>query len=357
MQNFRCFTDETFSFSSKVTLITGDNGTGKTSIIEAIHYLCYFKSFRSHILSDLSLHNSDTFFLKGYFTLRQDDSQEPHSIQVGYGHKKRVIKLDMKNVASHKETFPYFKVLTLMEDDIDLIRGNPSGRRAFIDQAVIFACQERIDLYKKFKIILSSRNALLQKGYGLIDSVELEIWTEKLWEVSLDIAKYRKEALSVIQVEVNRLLNDYFDGMYQVDIKYESKLIVLDESLEFFLQKLSQLSHQELAMKRSMFGSHLDDLVFCIKGTKARSFASRGQQKLVSLLCKLALISTGNQNEPLPLLLIDDFISDFDKIRLEKLINFLLSCKNQIIMTTPFCNKELEMLLAEAHPDVISITP
>ncbi|MCX5923179.1 MAG: DNA replication and repair protein RecF [Candidatus Dependentiae bacterium] len=357
LKQFRCFTDKSISFSSQITLITGDNGSGKTSIVEAINYLCYFKSFRSHVLTDLMSYESDSFFLKGNFTLHQEPDVS-HVIQVGYAHKKRIIKLDQKNVTSYKDTFPFFKVITLTEDDIDLIKGSPSGRRAFADQAVLFAKPESMDIYRNFRNILENRNALLSGAYGNsnnLDKIEFEVWTEKLWASTIMIQGLRILELKAIEVEINSLIDRYFDGVYEVEIQYEAKVAKQGESMEMFLQKISQLKHQEVVLKRSLFGAHLDDLVFQIKGKKAKMFASRGQQKLVSLLCKLALISTNSSNGPLPLVLIDDFISDFDKIRLRNLIHFFLSCKNQIIITSPFCDSELESLILKAHPDVISI--
>ncbi|MFA5999030.1 MAG: DNA replication and repair protein RecF [Candidatus Babeliales bacterium] len=355
LQQFRCFIDTTFSFSSPITLITGNNGAGKTSIIEAIHYLCYFKSFRSHIVTDLLYHEADSFFLRGHFTLEQEPEMS-HIIQVGYGNKKKIIKLDQKNVTSFKDTFPYFKVITLTEDDIDLIRGYPAGRRAFADQAVLFSKPEALDTYRDFKHILHSRNALLvQSAFKGLDKLEFDVWSEKLWDSSMKIQQYRQTELKVIEKVVNSLIDQYFDGVYEVEIAYDAKWVTLGESFEDFLRKTAHLTRQELVMKRSMYGAHLDDLIFHIKGKKARMFASRGQQKLVSLLCKLALISISDKHSSLPLILIDDFISDFDKIRLKNLIHFFLSCKNQIIITSPFCDSELESLIAKAHPDVISI--
>ncbi len=356
LQQFRCFLDKTLHFSSPITLITGNNGVGKTSIVEAINYLCYFKSFRSHSVTDLMYHNSDSFFLRGQFTIEQDPEMS-HLIQVGYAQKKKLIKLDLKNVTSFKETFPYFKVIALTEDDIDLIKGYPAGRRAFADQAVLFSKPETLDMYKDFKHILQSRNALLAaSAFKSFDKLEFDVWSEKLWTTSRDIAHYRQAELKIIQKAINELLAQYFDGVYEVEIQYDGKWAVVGDSFEDFLRKTSHLARQELILKRSLYGAHLDDLIFHIKGTKARMFASRGQQKLVSLLCKLALITISDKEASLPLILVDDFISDFDKIRLKNLINFFLSCKNQIIITSPFCDFELESLIAKAHPDVISIT-
>ena len=302
-------------------------------------------------------YGSESFFLKGNFTLNQEP-EVSHVIQVGYAHKKRIIKLDQKCVTSYKDTFPFFKVITLTEDDIDLIKGSPSGRRAFADQAVLFSKPESMDIYRNFRNILENRNALLAGAYGNsnnLDKVEFEVWTEKLWYSTVKIQELRTIELKFIEISVNRLIDQYFEGIYEVEIQYEAKVVEHGQSMEMFLQKISQLKQQEMALKRSLFGAHLDDLVFHIKGKKAKMFASRGQQKLVSLLCKLALISTNSSNGPLPLVLIDDFISDFDKTRLRNLIHFFLSCKNQIIITSPFCDSQLESLILKAHPDVISI--
>lgn len=341
------------SFSSPITLITGNNGSGKTSIVEALYYLSYFKSFRTSVASDLMYAGSDCFFLKGHFTLQ--NLNEQHAIQVGYGQRKKSIKLDQKVVGSFKDVLPYFQVVTLTEDDIDLIKGSPSGRRSFIDQAVLMAHPETIDLYRDFRQILQNRNMLLERSSYGFDSLEFEVWTKKLWESSSQIQAYRQELIQLIQKSINDLIDQFFDGVYEVCIEYEAKIARPGLSFEQFSLELERVSNQERYLKRSMFGAHLDDLVFHIRGKKARIFASRGQQKLISLLCKLSLTSISGSNQVKPLLLIDDFISDFDKTRLKNLIDLFLSCKNQIIMTAPFFDLELQTLLAKADPDVISL--
>ena len=90
LQQFRCFADKKISFRAPITLITGDNGAGKTSIIEAIYYLSYFKSFRSHLTSELMHAGSDSFFLKGNFY--SESMQLQHDIAIGYSQKKKSVK-------------------------------------------------------------------------------------------------------------------------------------------------------------------------------------------------------------------------------------------------------------------------
>ena len=147
---------------------------------------------------------------------------------------------------------------------------------------------------------------------------------------------------------MNKLLEDYFEGIYEVNIVYEHKYAHPDQTYEEFSRKIYSLLDQERVLKRSMYGAHLDDLHIQIRGKKAKVFASRGQQKLISLLCKISLATLCNNKEDAPILLIDDFISDFDKIRLNQLAFFFQKCPNQIIITAPFCDLELKEMFKNA---------
>lgn len=352
VKQFRCFTKKLFTFNKRCTVVTGQNGTGKTSLAEAIHYLCYMKSFRCSSVNDLICHDHESFFLKGNFTSELAQNTN-HTIQVGYAHKKKAIKLDNKAVTTYKDIFNIFQVITLLEDDINLIKGYPTARRSFIDQASLFLESSYLEKYREFKRIVQNRNALLHKSS--IDSLELDVWTEKLWSMSVQIQEHRIKVLTDVQNIINSLLSKHFDSVYTVQIDYESKHIDRLDDFKAFSQKMGHIYRQERMMKRSLFGAHLDDFLVQIKGKQARFFASRGQQKLVSLLCKLSLIQLTHQKSFLPILIIDDFIADFDKVRLDQLIGFFKSCKNQIIITTPCYDAEFIKMFEKIDPDVISM--
>lgn len=353
LKQFRCFQKKVITFTKQCTVVTGNNGAGKTSLAEAIHYLCYMKSFRCSSVSDLIGHNSDSFFLKGEFSSELAQGIN-HTIQVGYAARKKAIKLDNKSITTYKEIFNIFQVITLLEDDINLVKGYPSERRSFIDQAALFLEPQYLEQYRNFKRIVQSRNSLLYRGVN--DQLEFEVWTEKLWKASCEIQKLRRNVLNRVQDIVNQLLKKYFDSVYTVSIVYEAKNIMLDDTFQTFTQKSSHLYQQERIMKRSLFGAHLDDFSVKLEDKSARFFASRGQQKLVSLLCKLSLIELTSEKSFLPIIIIDDFIADFDKTRLNQLIEFFKGCKNQIIITTPCYDAEFAKIFEKIDPDVLSMT-
>lgn len=350
LKNFRCFSKMSFDFSSDIVIIYGNNGSGKTTIIEALHYLCYLSSFRSRLPGEIAQFESDSFFIKG--TVAQDNYEQVE-IQVGYAKKQKIAKIGQSPISSYKELFPYYQIVTLTVDDLELIQGSPIIRRNFIDQAILLANPEFMEPLKRLKQILQQRNALLQKPFSYESYI---IWTRQLWEQSQLIQKMRIAALDRLHVKISRLLVDYFDPSYTLDIQYNYKHIIPNESFEQFLERKKSLLAYESMTKRSDFGAHLDDfsIQFCHK--KLKSFGSRGQQKLLVLLIKVAQILDLQESGKKPIFLLDDFITDFDKQRLENILTLLRTLQCQLIISSPLREKLLEELLSTSNISTIELT-
>jgi len=350
LKNFRCFTKTTFDFSTDVVIIYGNNGSGKTTIIEALHYLCYLSSFRSRLPNEIAQFESESFFIKGTVT---QDNNETLDIQVGFAKKQKIAKIGQKPISSYKELFPYYQIVTVTIDDLELIQGSPIIRRNFIDQAILLANPEFGETFKRCKQVLQQRNALLQKPFNYESYV---IWTRQLWEQTRLIQKMRIEGLHRLNNRVSELLTNFFDSSYTLDITYNYKHIAPDQSFEDFLEKKKGLLTYESITKRSDFGAHLDDftLQFCSK--KLKSFGSRGQQKLLVLLIKIAQILDLQEMKNRPIFLLDDFVTDFDKQRLESILNLLLTLNCQLIISSPIREKLLEELLLKANISTIELS-
>lgn len=349
LKNFRCFTKATFDFSTDIVIIYGNNGSGKTTIIESLHYLCYLSSFRSRLPTEIAQFESESFFIKG--TVTQED-HEIVDIQVGFAKKQKIAKIGQKPISSYKELFPYYQVVTLTIDDLELIQGSPIIRRNFIDQAILLANPEFMEVLKRYKQILQQRNALFQKAFSHESYV---IWTQQLWEQSRLIQKMRIEGLDRLNTKISHLLTTFFDVTYTLDITYSYKHIHPDESFEAFLERKRGLVAYESMTKRSDFGAHLDDftLQFCSK--KLKAFGSRGQQKLLVLLIKVAQILDLQEMKNYPIFLLDDFVTDFDKQRLENILTLLLTLRCQLIISSPIRENLLEELLSTANISTIEL--
>jgi len=158
LNQFRCFDNATIDLDNPIVLIEGDNGTGKTSLLEALHYTCYLRSFRTHLQKELVRGNENTFFVK--VLLRNQDLH--HNVQVGFSHTKRVVRIDGKAISSYKELMDYYRIISITEDDIELIKGAPELRRDFLDSALFLIDPDFLQKIKKLRKIVENRNGLLR---------------------------------------------------------------------------------------------------------------------------------------------------------------------------------------------------
>jgi DNA replication and repair protein RecF len=342
LQNFRCFKDFQLSFDKKVVLIQGDNGSGKTSLLEAIFYLCYLRSFRTRLSRELLSFSKEHFFLQVDF---DQEVLNENQIQVGYSNAQgKLIKFNQKEVKSYKEILSAYKIISVTEDDLNLVSGQPENRRAFINQSIFLIDPNFVTTYKNYRQVLEQRNAFLSKKAGALslsgsEMEELFTWTRQLWEQTIVAQKLYISFLEKIGERVCVLLDEYFnkkeDSIF-VKLEFQAKNTNVAQSFEaFWISYKEDLILQELRWGRSVFGIHLDDFSISFQKKKAKYYASRGEQKLVLLLLKIAqfLEIEGGCNSGC--ILLDDFLTDFDAQRISSFVKLLSELNCQIFLTTP----------------------
>lgn len=336
LQNFRCFQQATFNVDHDITIIHGKNGAGKTSLVEAIHYLCYVRSFKTRSLQELA-HNDDInfldqFLIKGDIEFEVSGLLQNHVIQIAYAQKKKKVKIDQRALSSYKELFSYCQVITATQDDIDIIRGGPGYRRDFIDEALLLDKPGYLVLLKKYHATLEQRNALLHQTFH--KDMYL-LWTQKLYEITLQIQQARQEYIQILEPSINKLLQTMFDEQTQAVFTYSIKWGGNFTQDNFVENCLQQLSAREYIMQRSLFGAHVDEIAIEFKGKSAKTFGSRGQQRLLALLLKIAHIENLLKKGISPIFVLDDVISDFDEDKLGSIIALLRQLSTQLIFTIP----------------------
>lgn len=354
IKNFRCFNNFSLDFTNRIALITGPNGSGKSSILEALHYGCYLRSFRTHIPRELISFDLENFFIKIQIQEQVNEHSFDHELQVGFSKKKRLIKIDQQNVTSYKELSRLYRVITVTEDDLTLIKGSPEVRRLFLDQAISLESPEFLSHLRRYKQILENRNALLQGNY----TQELyRVWTQQLWQESTILQQYRRKLVETLEHKTNIMLRDWFGQELTLSFTYMSKKLIFDQSFDDFWETIGQLKTTETIFKRSMFGAHLDDfsIQFCHK--TSRSFASRGQQKLIIMLIKIAQIQEIIAKNGPTLFLLDDFMTDFDPHKGTLLLSHMLELKSQLLFTSPTDSGYFEELLRNQGAQHIVLTP
>lgn len=334
LRNFRCFSSLDLDFESPVVLIHGPNGSGKTSILEALHYACYLKSFKTHLPRDIIRSDTDGFALNVGIAAQGFDT-----LQVQFNRKKKTVKLNEKNISSYKELYSAYRVVTITEGDLDMVQGAPSSRRSFLDTVVLLLNPSHAALAQKYRAILNNRNALL--AHGRADHESYLLWTDQLLQVAQKMQIARIKAVELLENEahvlVKEILGDVDDAL---TIEYSYARTYGDirdiQSGQDLLVRYPGIKEQEFRQKRSLFGAHLDDCKITYLGKACRTYSSRGQQKLVVFLLKMAqLLTMKSQGSSGTILLVDDFMTDFDDEKASALLPMMTKLSSQVILTSP----------------------
>ena len=335
--NFRCFSSLTLEFKSPIVLVYGPNGSGKTTLLEALHYACYLRSFKAHLHKHITGPLADGFSI-GLGILGE---QGFDSLHVALKRHKKTVLLNGQQVRSYEELYRVYKVVTIKEDDIAMVQGSPSLRRSFIDYMVLLADPSFAALGKKYKAILDNRNALLLAARD--DRESYLLWTDQLLALSAEIQKKRQAALAWLEEEVQLLYKALFPHeseaisfTYEYSKTYEDSATI--QSAEELLIRYPSLIMRERSQKRTLFGAHLDDLVISFHQKSSKIYASRGQQKLIVMILKLAQVAFMKKRGDEAILLVDNFMADFDEAKMEILIPFLTTLPSQLILTSPLEN-------------------
>lgn len=335
MKHFRCFTKKIITFENAIACIQGNNGIGKTSILEALYYSCYLKSFRTTSPKEMIQFGQDHFFIKIDVISTENGVSFTQSVQIGFDDGKRRVRVDGKPIHSYKDLMAVLRVISLTEDDMFLIKGAPQERRTFLDHAIILENSDYAHQLALLRQIILTRNNLLKAGCP-INSANYRIITEQLWDQSRIIQKERINYIAVLEKEVSHILSHVFKNELAIQFTYISKKEMYD-TFELFMDSHKTLLNTESYLQRTCFGAQLDDVLIAYNATESRQFASRGQQKLTLLLIKIAqiLLLQKKGYRSAVVFLLDDFMTDFDDSRAHTLFEILQNLNVQLVFTSP----------------------
>jgi DNA replication and repair protein RecF len=357
LENVRCFANQRFDLQSNFVVMQGNNGTGKTSVLESLHYACYLRSFRTRTVRDLIQENKDHCFIAVDFYQPRFALEEKITVGVGRDSKK-IIRLNDEPVQGYKTLMDHYRVVTLTADDLSLISGEPDERRSFMNAAIFLQHPDQIGLFREYNRVLALRNAYLA-GQGQRDckpSDEFMVWTKLFWEHSIAIQKLRKSYLADVEKSLRKILSEHLaDISYEVSLVYLAKKLcdTTSEDFEQFWNLYSTtLFEREQHWQRSLFGAHLDDFSILLDGRKARLFASRGQQKLLAYLIKIVQVLESIKADNPAVFLVDDFLTDFDRDRAQACLTIIQSLATQVILTIPL---EYERLFSAQQAQIIRL--
>jgi DNA replication and repair protein RecF len=316
--NFKNYTEAELAFSEGVNAFTGNNGAGKTNLLDAIHYLSLCKSYFNPIDSQQIKHGTDFFIVNGTFS--KNGTKEAIACGVKRNQKKQFKrnKKDYQRLADHIGLFPLVMVSPY---DISIIIEGSEERRKFIDNVISQTDNRYLDELIAYNKVLINRNALLKRiaDTGRYDPELLAVFDEQLVASGNLIFEKRKAFMESFTSIFNRHYQFLSGDAELVDLVYESQLLQED-----FAGLLKKNTEKDRILERTATGIHKDELQFTIHGMPMKKFGSQGQQKSFLIALKLAQYSFLYQQKGFkPLLLLDDIFDKLDDSRVTKLMQMV----------------------------------
>jgi len=320
---------------SGINFIYGNNGSGKSALLDAVFILGRARSFRSNSVKQVIQFNQSDLIVSGKLKNQQSSAT---SLGVQLGLKSKTIHLHHQEIYSRSELAHVFPVQIITPKSYLLLDGGPQIRREFMDWGGFNMHHDFFTVWRSFKKALSHRNTLLKNH----DLKQINVWNHELVRYGTILAEYRQQYLTLLEPLIRKIA-DIFIKITNPEIKFFTGW----EKDHSYLDCLHQDLEKDLKFGYTQSGPHRGDFVFYSDGRIAKDFVSRGQLKALVLTLKLAQIELFKSDLSQDVcLLIDDITSEFDSNNRNKLLSFLSQLDNQVFITTneltEFGNIELD---------------
>lgn len=345
--SFKNYAHAEVIFSDRFNCIAGNNGEGKTNLLDAIHYLSFTKSYFNPIDSQNIFHEAPLFVIQGEF--RIGDKEEDVYCAQKKGERKQ-IKLNKKEVTRFADHIGMFPVVMTSPSDIELILEGSEIRRKFADSIISQYDRAYLEDIIAYTKVLLQRNAQLKQfsKKGSFDAESLRIWDVQLIELGNKIFLKRKEFSFAFEPIFQKYYELISGGKEKVEIAYQSQLSKGD-----FEALLNESQDKDKVMEYSTVGIHKDDWEFKMDNYPAKKFASQGQQKSYLLAVKLAQFEFIKQHKQIiPILMLDDIHDKLDEQRTKRLIELVSANEFGQVFITDTSKERIQKLFKGINAEI-----
>lgn len=318
----------------RLNVISGDNGQGKTSLLEAIYLLATSKSFRTSRLTEVVHHEATVASVRGkWIETFASGPQLTRTQTFGIEGRRRHVTIDGERIKRLTDYATRSPVVVFEPRQLSMTTGPPTERRIMLDRLTLFTHPNVVEDRSRYSRALKERQRLLSECSSIraVES-ELEVYERLLARHGAAITRARREATTKLQVAFQFAFEEIAAPGLLLEASYQAG--GCDEE-EAAAQHLFEDRSKDLRRKRTSFGPHQDDLYLQIDGHPARVVASQGQHRALTLALKAAeLRCIAEAREVSPILLLDDVSSELDPERTRALFAYLAKTDSQIFLTT-----------------------
>lgn len=327
--NFKNIDTQTFDFEKKINCFVGNNGIGKTNVLDAIYYLSFAKSYFNSVAGQNIRHGQDFFMIEGDYLLNERSEKIICSLKRG---QKKLLKRNGKAYEKFSEHIGQLPLVIISPADRNLIIEGSETRRKFIDGVISQQDKQYLKALLSYTKVVSQRNALLKyfAANRTFDALNLKVYDEQMMEYGKFIYQKRKEFLNEFVPIFNEKHQVITGGKEKVNLRYKSQLHDSD-----FSDLLAQNLEKDKIIQYTTVGIHKDDLSFEIEDYPIKKFGSQGQQKSYLIALKFAQFEfIKKQSNVTPILLLDDVFDKLDENRVSQIIQLVANDEfGQIFIT------------------------
>ena len=323
LENFRLHKNTSLNFSNHLNYIVGGNGQGKTSLLEAIYYLCTSKNLNRNSDNEAVSFEEKYFKVYGEFLSRINNKVE---IRFENTSRKKVININDKPIYRTSQIIGKFPVVTLTQPDHAITLGAPADRRKFVDSVITQASTAYLKNLLEYGKILRQRAILLnlykEKRTSQIEN-ELSTWTEMLIRSGAEIVRHRIAFIVEFNEYLTSSYKEIINDLEEPSIEYE--YLNMEKAVEeTFIESLADYRDEEIRKGMNLFGPHRDEFSFRINGRELKKYGSQGQHKTFQISLRFGeFFYLSDKLGEAPLFLLDDVFGELDEFRARRISNYL----------------------------------
>lgn len=371
--NFRNYPELSVTFSPRKNIFLGNNGQGKTNLLEAIYFLSHARSHRTSSDRELIRRGERFASINAQLTNHHYEGrlQTEAQIRIEDERLKTVFKVNASPLRSRSEMLGHLPTVSFFLPDLLLLRGAPEDRRRWLDAAIVQYDKRHLIYLNEFQKVRQQKNRLLKSAPEQISREHLSAWNVQFAATGAKVIASRQTYLSMIDDLAAIAYLELSDGREKLTMRYQSAVLeALAEErggfgepdlkalpdpvdLEVGLARLlDEKMSEELRRGTSLVGPHRDDILFDLDGLSADAYGSQGQQRSVVLALKLTELKCLNAKlqEP-PVLLLDDVMAELDPDRQRLLVEHIHPDSQVFITTTHPSSSWQTLLEREAEGD------
>ena len=328
IKNFRNHNYLSYDFGDNLNVIVGDNGVGKTNLVESIYYLSLARSFRTNEDDELIKDGKESAYIDAIIA----SGTNRHKVKISFLKGIRKVFVDDKPIKRLSELSNIVNIILFEPRDVMLFRGSPKYRRDYLDISLSKKSPTYLGYISQYEKLLKERNAILKQEK--VDQDLLEATTEMMLKLSGPIISYRQQYVQDINNILDKIIyaltgeRSHARMIYEPFVPYDTNF---DTSAKNAFKKALE---GDLKKKVTSIGIHREDFQMTLNDKNIASYGSQGENRLVAIALKLSPFFLIEDKDKRPIVILDDVMSELDKNHQERLIAFLRKFQQVFITGT-----------------------